>query len=72
MKKILFLINTLGDGGAERVLVDLVNHLDRALFHVTVQTVLDVGVRKKNWLRILNIGPLLEPKIADCGIFARN
>lgn len=47
MKKILFLINTLGDGGAERVLVDLVNHLDRALFHVTVQTVLDVGVRKK-------------------------
>ena len=43
MKKVLFLIPTLGHGGAERVLTNLVNHMDRTRFSVTVQTLFDVG-----------------------------
>ena len=38
MKKILFLINTLNTGGAERVLVDLVSKLPKQEYRVTVQT----------------------------------
>ncbi len=44
MIKILFLIPNLGHGGAERVLVNLVNHLDKSKFDVTVQTMFDVGI----------------------------
>ena len=32
MTKILFLIHDLGVGGAEKVLVNLVNHMDREKF----------------------------------------
>lgn len=39
MKKILFLINSLDDGGAERVLIELVNNLDCTKYKVTVQTI---------------------------------
>jgi glycosyltransferase involved in cell wall biosynthesis len=38
MIKILFFIETLGGGGAEKVLCDLVNHMDRSKFDITVQT----------------------------------
>ena len=44
MKKVLFLINTLCGGGAEKVLVDTVNSLDREKYQITVQTLYDVGV----------------------------
>ena len=46
MKKILFFINTLNGGGAEKALVDMVNHLDPEKFQITVQTFLDTGVYK--------------------------
>jgi glycosyltransferase involved in cell wall biosynthesis len=39
MIKILFLIETLDAGGAEKVLRDLVNHMDQSKFAITVQTV---------------------------------
>ncbi len=39
MIKVLFLIDTLAGGGAEKVLCDLVNHMDQARFDITVQTV---------------------------------
>ena len=39
MIKILFFIETLGGGGAEKVLRDLVNHMDQSKFDITVQTV---------------------------------
>lgn len=48
MKKILFLIPNLAHGGAEKVLVNLVNNLDKTKFDVTVMTLFDVGVNKKN------------------------
>lgn len=46
MKNILFFINTLGGGGAEKALVELVNHLDATKYRVTVHTFLDTGVYK--------------------------
>lgn len=42
--KVLFFIPTLGHGGAERVLVNLVNHMDQERFDITVQTMFDVGI----------------------------
>lgn len=39
MIKILFFLETLEEGGAEKVLRDLVNHMDQTRFEITVQTV---------------------------------
>ncbi len=47
MKKIMFLIRDLGHGGAEKVLVNLVNHMDKDKFGVTVMTLFDEGVNKQ-------------------------
>ena len=48
MKKVLFLIHDLGQGGAEKVLVNLVNNLDKEKFDVTVMSLFDVGENKQN------------------------
>lgn len=45
--KLLFLIPDLAHGGAERVLVNLVNNLDVQKYDVTVQTLFDVGVNRQ-------------------------
>lgn len=47
MIKILFLIPNLGHGGAEKVLVNLVNHMNLNLFEITVLALYDEGVNKK-------------------------
>lgn len=47
MKKILFLIPTLGYGGAEKVLVNLVNNIDKSKFDVTLQVLFDEGINKQ-------------------------
>lgn len=46
MIKILFMIPNLGHGGAEKVLVNLVNNMDRSKFNVTVMTLYDEGVHR--------------------------
>ena len=46
-KKVLFLIHTLQIGGAERVLVDLVNNLPANKYDITLMTVVDVGILKR-------------------------
>lgn len=46
-KKILFLIHDLMHGGAEKVLVNLVNNMDHSKYDVTVMTLFDVGVNKQ-------------------------
>lgn len=43
-KKILFFIPTLGGGGAERVLVNLVNGMDKSKYDITVQTLFKAGI----------------------------
>lgn len=47
MTKILFLIHDLGEGGAEKVLVNLVNNMDTNQFDITIMTLFDVGVNKQ-------------------------
>ena len=47
MKKLLFLIHDLQGGGAEKVLVNLVNNMDYSKFDVTVMTLFDVGVNRQ-------------------------
>ena len=47
MTKILFLIHDLGVGGAEKVLVNLVNHMDRTKFDITVISLFGGGVNEQ-------------------------
>lgn len=47
MTKILFMIPTLGQGGAEKVLVNLVNNMDKSKFDITVQTLFAGGVNEQ-------------------------
>lgn len=47
MTKVLFLIRDLGHGGAEKVLINLVNHMDRDKFDITVMTLFDEGINKQ-------------------------
>lgn len=42
-KKILIVIESLSGGGAEKVLVTLMKHIDKTLFDVTVCTIVDTG-----------------------------
>lgn len=60
MKKVLFLIHDLGQGGAEKVLINLVNNMDRSKFDITVMTLFDCGenrqflhpnIQYKTWCR---------------------
>ena len=37
----MFLIYSLGSGGAERVLLDTVNHLNQEKYEITLQTLFD-------------------------------
>lgn len=46
-KKILFLIHDLGQGGAEKVLVNLVNNMDREKFDITVMSLFGGGVNEQ-------------------------
>ena len=47
MKKILFFIHDLGPGGAEKVLVNLVNNMDPKQFEITVMTMIGGGVNEQ-------------------------
>ena len=47
MKRILFVIPSLAHGGAEKVLVNLVNHMDRSRFDITVMTLFDEGINRQ-------------------------
>lgn len=44
MKKILFLIESLSGGGAEKVLSVLIRHIDKKKFDITVCTITDIGI----------------------------
>lgn len=47
MKRVLFMIPNLMHGGAEKVLVNLVNNMDSNEFDITVMTLFDEGVNKQ-------------------------
>jgi len=61
MKKILFLIHDLGHGGAEKVLVNLVNNMDPAKFDITVMAIFGGGVNEQ----------FLKPHIHFRAVFPR-
>lgn len=46
-KKVLFLIHTLQIGGAEKILVNLVNNMDKEKFDITVMTIINTGAFRK-------------------------
>lgn len=46
MLKVLFLINSLGGGGAEKVLVNLVNNMDQTKYDITLQVIFKGGVNR--------------------------
>ena len=60
-KKILFLIHDLGHGGAEKVLVNLVNNMDPEKFDITVQALFGGGVNEQ----------FLKPHIHFRSVFPR-
>ncbi len=47
MIKVLFFLPTLGNGGAEKVLVNLVNNMNTERFDITVMTLFDVGENRE-------------------------
>ena len=47
MKRVLFLIHDLGVGGAEKVLVNLVNHLDRDKYDITLMALFGGGINEQ-------------------------
>lgn len=61
MLKILFLIHDLGPGGAEKVLVSLVNNMDFGQFDITVMSIFDEGVNRQ----------FLSPKITYKSCFGK-
>lgn len=53
-KRILFMIPSLATGGAEKVLVNLVNNMDADKFQITVLTLFDGGINRqflKPWIK---------------------
>lgn len=67
MKKILFLINTLNGGGAEKVLVDTVNNLIGKNYDITVQTVYDTGVFKNKLSEHIKYKSIIHSKNKNLG-----
>ena len=64
MKKILFLIHDLGHGGAEKVLVNLVNNMDPSKFDITVMALFGGGVNEqflKDHVRYRTVFPKAFP-----------
>ncbi|MFJ7830507.1 glycosyltransferase [Peribacillus sp. NPDC097284] len=51
MKKVLFFLESLAGGGAEKVLIELVNNLDKEKFDITVLTVVDTGVYREDVIK---------------------
>lgn len=71
MKSVLFLIPSLGGGGAERVLCNLVNNLDVTKYQVSVQTLFDVGTNRKYLNKDIVYIPGFKKQISGNVIFLK-
>ena len=47
MKKILFVVESLSGGGAEKVLLTLIKNLDKSKYNITVFSIVKTGVYAK-------------------------
>lgn len=59
MRKILFVVESLSGGGAEKVLVTLIKHLDETKFDITVLTVVNTGVYVEEMKRYCRVNYIL-------------
>lgn len=69
-KKVLFLIDSLGGGGAEKVLITLLEHLDKSQFDVTLSTIVDAGVHRRSipeWIKYKPILRMPESRLDTLG-----
>lgn len=48
MKKILFLLESFAGGGVGKVFIDLINNMDISKYDITVMSIWNYGVRKKD------------------------
>lgn len=48
MKKVVFLIDSLPGGGAEKVLIDVIENLDKSKYDITVMTTIEGGLYVEN------------------------
>ena len=64
MKKVLFFLESLSGGGAEKVLTDIVRNLDPEKFDVTVCTITDEGIYQSRVAEKVRYWPLLRQQ--DC------
>lgn len=69
MKKILFFIESLAGGGAEKVLTDIVKNLNNKEYDITVMTVTDSGLYVNDIKSKCKYKSFLKVKDLECGIF---
>lgn len=58
MKKVLFLIHDLEEGGAQKVLINLVNHMDTEKYDITVEALFGGGINERflnQNIRLINV-----------------
>ena len=68
MIKILFFIDSIAGGGAEKVLRNLVNNMDQDKFDITVQTIDHAPAEKylRKEVRYKSINRLRNPLLKKC------
>lgn len=62
MKKILIIHESLGGGGAERVLIELLNNINYSRYHITLLTIKDGGIYKSQLNKMLFISLFIKLK----------
>lgn len=62
MRKILFFINSLSGGGAEKVLVDMVNTMSPLKYEITLCTLADVGIYQSQLNKNIRVCSLVKAK----------
>ena len=72
MKKVLFVVHSLGGGGAERVLVNTVNNLPHDKYDITVMTIVDSGLHRRNLASHVKYRSLLSMPERKDGVQERN
>lgn len=70
-RKVLFLIESLAGGGAEKVLSTLVEHIDKSRFDVTVCPITDVGTYSAEVKKFVAVKPILPAYPGEGRFFAR-
>ena len=71
MIKVLFLIESLGGGGAEKVLTDIVRSLDKSRYDITVTTITDNGVYDDEIREICKYKSVLKSSFNNGSILQR-